>query len=207
MRAKWFFPALLTGVTSLTAGTISITPASLAEPVGQAFILSVDVSGASDLYGYQFDVGFDPTLLRANSVTEGSFLGAGGPTIFVAGTIDDTAGSITANADILDGAVSGVNGDGDFLDISFVTLAPGSSSVQIFNLTALDSLGLGLSFTTASSEVGVLPGSAPEPEAWLLASLGLLGFWGTKFSLRSFIMQRHESRRPSQIRAAGRRSD
>ena len=180
MRPKWFIPALLTSVLPLTASTISVTPAAPSATVGENFTLSVEVSGASDLYGYQFDIGFDPTVLEAISVTEGPFLGMGGPTIFVPGAIDNTTGSITANADILNGAVSGVTGDGDLLDISFVALAQGTSGVQIFNVTALDSLGLGQSFTTAGAEVDVLPGSAPEPEARALAALGLLMFCALK---------------------------
>ena len=123
MRAKWFILALLKGGTSPSAGTIFITPAAPTETAGETLTLSVKVSGASDLYWYQFDIGFDPTVLEATSVTEGPFPGTGGPTIFVPGAIDNMGGSITANADILNGAVSGVTGDGDLLDISFVALS------------------------------------------------------------------------------------
>src|ERR1035441_10690187 len=96
----WLFAAS----TSLLAGTISLQPTAPTKTVGQSFTLSVVISGASDLYGYQFDLGFDPTVLKATSVTEGAFLGTGGPTIFLPGTIDNVGGSITANADILNGA-------------------------------------------------------------------------------------------------------
>ena len=176
MRTRQFIIAVFGALavsTSLLADTISVDPAAPTEAVGQDFTLSVDISGASDLYGYQFDLGFDPTVLAATSVSEGAFLGTGGPTIFIPGTIDNVGGSITANADILNGAVSGVDGAGDLLDVTFQALAPGSSSVQIFNLIALDSFGLGLTFDTNSSTVTV--GATPEPRYGVLLISGMLG--------------------------------
>ncbi len=152
--------------SSLLAGTLAVLPTTLTEKAGQTFTLSIDITGAVDLYAYQFDLGFDPTVLAAVSVSEGSFLPAGGSTIFLPGTIDNVGGSITANADILNGAVSGVTGSGDLLDVTFRALASGSSKVQIFNLIALDSFGLGQTETTVASTVQVSP--APEPPTGLL---------------------------------------
>ena len=167
----WFFAAS----TSLLAGTISLQPNAPTVTVGQTFTLSVDITGATDLYGYQFDLGFDPTILKAVSVSEGAFLGTGGPTIFLPGTIDNVGGSITANADILNGAVSGVNGDGDLLDVTFQALAGGSSDVQIFNLFALNSFGQGITEATVASTVTVISASIPEPGTSLLFMAGLVG--------------------------------
>jgi hypothetical protein len=137
--------------------------------------LSVEISGATDLYGYQFDLGFDPTVLEATSVTEGAFLGTGGPTIFIPGMIDNVGGSITANADILNGAVSGVGGSGDLLNATFQALAAGSSSVQIFNLIALNSFGQGLTETTTGATVTVSASGVPEPGTGLLLTIGVAG--------------------------------
>jgi general secretion pathway protein D len=167
--------SLFAAVTSLQAGTISVQPASPTVAAGQTFTLSIDISGASDLFGYQFDLGFNPTGLEAISVTEGAFLKTGGPTTFIAGTINNVGGAITANADILDGAVPGVNGNGVLLDVSFKALAPGSSSVQVFNVIAVDSLGLGLTETTSGATVTVTGAGAPEPGTWPLLVLGAAG--------------------------------
>ncbi|MGC2657073.1 MAG: cohesin domain-containing protein [Bryobacteraceae bacterium] len=176
-RTVTFVFWLLAASASLLAGTISVDPAAPTEAVGQSFTLSVEISGASDLYGYQFDLGFDPTVLEATSVTEGAFLAAGGQTIFVPGSIDNTGGSITANADVLNGAVSGVNGNGDLLDVTFKALTAGSSSVQVFNLIALDSLGLGQTETTSSSTVTVSFSAVPEPRTGLLLVAGVVGLF------------------------------
>jgi hypothetical protein len=166
----WLFAAS----TALLADTISIQPATPAVTAGQSFTLSVQISGATDLYGYQFDLGFDSAVLAATSVTEGPFLATGGPTIFLPGTIDNVGGAITANADILNGAVSGVNGSGDLLDVTFHALTPGASSVQIFNLFALNSFGEGLTVTTAGSAVTV---ATPEPGTGPFLAAGVIGLF------------------------------
>ena len=58
------------------ADIISIEPPSSTVLPGQAFSINVDVSGISDLYAFQFDIGFNPAVISATSITEGSFLPA-----------------------------------------------------------------------------------------------------------------------------------
>ena len=139
--------------------------------------LSVDIAGATDLYAWQFDLGFDPSILEAISETEGPFLATGGATIFDPGTINNVGGTISNNADSLETAISGVDGSGDLLDVTFEALTPGMSTVQVFNLFALDSLGLGLDEDTSSSTVTVTASTAstPEPGSFALASLAIAG--------------------------------
>jgi Cohesin domain/PEP-CTERM motif len=182
MRARLFAVTVILCLfaSPLLGGTISILPATSPVTVGQVFTLSVDISGATDLYGYQFDLGFNPAILTATSVTEGPFLATGGATIFVPGTIDNVGGSIASNADILNGPLSGVNGSGDLLDVTFQALATGSGSVTIFNVFALSSLGQGLTETTANATVNVAAGSVspvPEPSTGLMLATGTLGLF------------------------------
>jgi hypothetical protein len=165
---------------SLLATTMSIQPSTSAVIAGQVFTLSVEISGATDLYGYQFDVGFNPAVLQATSVTEGAFLGTGGSTIFLPGAVDNVGGTITNNADILNGAVSGVNGSGDLVDITFQALAAGSSTVDIFNLIALNSFGQGLTVSASNATVNVSGGivpTVPEPGTGLLLATGVFGLF------------------------------
>ena len=55
MRTRHVTPVfwLFAASNSLLAGTISVQPAAPTETVGQSFTLSVVISGAFDLYGYQ----------------------------------------------------------------------------------------------------------------------------------------------------------
>jgi hypothetical protein len=167
---------LLAAPTSLLADIMSVQPVTLDVIAGQSFTLTAQISGVSDLYGYQFDLGFNPTVIEATSVTEGPFLATGGPTIFLPGTIDNVGGSITDNADILNGAVSGVDGAGTLLDVSFQALAAGSSTVQLFNVIALNSFGEGLDLSTAGSTITVT-GPVPEPGSGLLLGPVVIGLF------------------------------
>jgi len=170
---------LLAAPASLLADVpvMSVQPGTLAVTAGQGFTLSVQISGVSDLYGYQFDLGFDSAVLSATSVTEGPFLATGGPTIFLPGVIDNVGGSITENADILDGAVSGVDGSGTLLDVSFQALAAGSSTVQLFNVIALNSFGEGIDVTTSGSTVTVTAAPEPAPGLLLLLETAVIGLF------------------------------
>jgi general secretion pathway protein D len=153
---------------------ISVDPPAPVVAPGQTFSLAVDVAGVSDLYGYQFDLYFNPAILSALSVSEGPFLSSGGSTFFLPGTIDNTGGTITDNGDILETAISGVSGSGTLLNFSFQALSVGDSSVQIENLTALNSFGEGLVFDQADSVVTVAGAAAPEPAMGLLFAAGFV---------------------------------
>ncbi len=76
------------------------------------------MTDVSDLYAFQFDLAFDPTILELQSISEGTFLPGAGSTNFFPGTIDNTGGTATATADSLVGAIPGASGSG--------TLATGS---------------------------------------------------------------------------------
>lgn len=73
---------------------LSIDPPSQGANVGDNFLLNVTIADITDLFAYQFDVAYDPTVLAAQSIMEGVFLSSGGDsTVFLPGTIDNIAGS------------------------------------------------------------------------------------------------------------------
>src|SRR2546430_17140244 len=102
---------------------VSIQPASSSVAEGDTFTLDVDIANVTDLFAFQFDLGFCPGVLSALSIIEGAFLPGGGTTFFIPGTIDNVGGAITASADALIGAISGVNGTRYLDDVHFT--APG----------------------------------------------------------------------------------
>jgi hypothetical protein len=164
---------LLPSVPLWADAIISVDPPAPSVSTGHTFSLTVDVAGVSDLYGYQLDLYFNPAILAALSVTEGSFLTAGGATIFLPGSIDNMGGTITSNADILQTAVAGVTGSGTLLIFSFQALSPGDSSVQIENLLALNSFGEGLVLDPVASVVTVTGAAVPEPATLFLGTASL----------------------------------
>lgn len=166
---------------SVFAGTIFIQPPATVVAPGQSFSLGIAVSGVTDLFAYQFDIGFDPGVLAATGITEGSFLPTGGPTLFLPGTIDNIAGTITFTAGLLLGPVPGVNGSGTLATIDFEALALGTSAIGLSGGILLDSTLAEIGFASQGGSVTVAPrGVIPEPStAWLFgAGLIALGASG-----------------------------
>ncbi|NOT86403.1 MAG: hypothetical protein HOP02_16840 [Methylococcaceae bacterium] len=162
----------------IQASVISITPSTSTVNVGQSFSLNVNVSEISDLYAFQFDLGYDPSVISATSISEGGFLSTGGSTLFIGGTIDNANGTISNTSDLLNGAIPGVTGSGILATIDFTALTAGSSGVSFFNPILLDSNGADIIANYSESTI-VNVSAIPVPAAiWLLGSalMGLVGF-------------------------------
>ena len=165
---------LLPEISHADAIAVSVaSPASVSQ--GDAFTVDVDIANAADIFDFEFDLNFDPTVLQASDVVEGTFLSGGGSTFFLPGFIDNTAGSVSFNADTLLSAISGVDGSGLLLQFDFNALAPGSSALDISNLLLQDSLGNLLDSSAQSSSVTVtgVPVSAVEPDSLALLTIGV----------------------------------
>jgi hypothetical protein len=125
-------------------------------------------------------------VLKALSVSEGSFLPDGGAniTFFEPGTIDNTAGEISNIGDV---GFSGVSGSGDLVDVTFQALTTGKTSIAIlangdlqffdsnFNPIVIDDS------VTTSPTAETFPTNqslsasvmvTPEPSSWQLMLLG-----------------------------------
>ena len=134
---------------------------------------------AADLFAYQFGVVYDPLLLSAGGLSEGTFLSTAGSTLFVPGNIDNTAGLITLTANSLIGAGRGAFGAGPLFSVQFAAISVGSSVVSAsFNTLNGDGLfDSSLNFISFGTRSGVLTTSAvsvPEPSTVLLLGIGFL---------------------------------
>jgi hypothetical protein len=157
-------------LTELSAfgATISIQPSPSVVSEGESFSLRVSVDDITDLYAFQFDIGFKPGLLAVTAITEGSFLSSAGPTFFIPGTVDNPAGQVAFTADTLVGAIPGANGNGDLALLQFSALRSGTSAVSLSNTTLLNSA---LATIAATPSDGMVMIAAPIPEPGS-ASLG-----------------------------------
>jgi hypothetical protein len=133
--------------------TLSIDPTSQSTSTGTVVTVDVDIANVTNLYGYQFDLTFNPSVLSAVSSSEGSFLTTGGnSTFFIPGTNDNVDGVVLATADTILSAVPGVNG------------SKGTSALGFANVMLLDSSFNSISNTTTGATVTVGSGTAKVPE-------------------------------------------
>ena len=101
--------------------------------VNDTFTLDLNAEDVTDLAGWQFDIVFDPATLEVVEINEGDFLKAnGGDTLFLQGTIDNTAGKIIGLSAALI-SESGVSGTGPLLSVTFMAKADGETQVTLEN--------------------------------------------------------------------------
>ena len=160
------------------ATTVSIEPATNTFSVNDTFSLDIVVTDITDLYGFQFDVGFSPSILSATGITEGAFLPLGGSTFFIPSAIDNVLGTISFTGDTLLSVPPGVSGSGVLATLSFHALAAGSSAVELSNIILLDSNLADIAFSSQNGTVDVQGGSqVPTPGTLFLLLPGWLGLW------------------------------
>ena len=108
---------------------------------GDTFTLNISAKEVFDLAGWQFDIGFDPTILEAVNVTEGNFLKTdGGTTFFQSGSIDNAGGKITGLSTIRL-SDPGVSGTGPLLQVRFKAKSAGETELALHNFQFGDSTG------------------------------------------------------------------
>ena len=110
--------------------TFSKTPIHTSD----TFTLDIRAENITDLAGWQFNIVFDPAILEAIDVTEGSFLKTdGGTTFFQGGTIDNAAGRIVGLS-VARLSTQGVAGTGSLLQIRFKAKSAGETELALDKL-------------------------------------------------------------------------
>jgi parallel beta-helix repeat protein len=121
------------------ATTVSISPSTQTVLPG-AFTVNVTVEPEVPIAGVQFDLSFDPSLVRVNNVTEGNLMKqVGANTYFCSGTIDNTAGTITCVASAITTPGETVSTPGVFATIQMTAKsAAGTSTLDLSNVIVGD---------------------------------------------------------------------
>jgi hypothetical protein len=155
-----------------SAASLSLQPPATAVQVGGSFSVQLNVSGASNLYGWQVDVSFDPSVIHALSTSEGTFLSSGGFTTFFSnGTLNNTLGLVDNMLATRLGSVPGANGNGLLATLNFQAVGPGVSSITLGNVVLASPSG-------GSLPLGGLSGasvSVAGPDTSQVPTLGSMG--------------------------------
>jgi hypothetical protein len=136
--------SMLTGLTIIlvaesgnNGATVHISPSNTSARVDQSFEISINVSGVSDLYGWEFKLGYNNSLLELVDSTEGSFLSSSRDTFFVPKTMS-TDGYVLAGCTSLRN-ISGVNGNGTLATVEFRAKALGSCTLDLYDTKLVNS--------------------------------------------------------------------
>lgn len=116
---------------------IFVNPPTSTAEVGQTFSINTTIFDVVDLYGWEFRLRWNSTLLDVVDVTEGNFLKQGGNTFF-AKKINNTEGYVLVDCTLL-GDVPGVNGSGTLATVKFYPKNQGESILDLYDTTLLDS--------------------------------------------------------------------
>lgn len=141
------------------ATTVSVSPSSSTCAPNQTFTINVNASGISDpsgLYGWEFILTWNSTLLTAVNVTEGPLLKSGSGSTFFTYTVNATDGSVIADC-TLTGNVNGVSGDGALATMTFYVNNIGGCQLHLSEATLVDSQGQGIQCQTADGNFTVPP--------------------------------------------------
>ena len=122
--------------TSTPATQLFVEPETVQGTTGQDFTLNVSISNVTDLYGWEFYLGWNSSLLGLVSVNEGPFLMSGGNTYFTY-TLNTTNEHVVVDC-TLEGSIPGVSGDGTLATVTFNTTNAGECPLNLYNVDLRD---------------------------------------------------------------------
>lgn len=168
------FGAALFSANAWAAGPTLLVSSSANPAVqGSTVTLSVKVEELVDLFAFQYNLSFNPAVLQAASLSEGSFLSAAGETFYSAGTINNSTGLIGLTVNTLLGPVPGVSGNGVLSSVVFNVIGSGTSNIGFSAVEFLDSSLNSMTLQVQGGSIQAVP--VPEPSAYLLFGAGLAG--------------------------------
>ncbi|MCD6240310.1 hypothetical protein J7K27_02140 [Candidatus Bathyarchaeota archaeon] len=123
--------------TDQNIAAIFIYPETSEGNVGENFTIEVKVSNVADLYGYEFHLRWNSTLLDCVEVIEGPFLKSGDSTFFTY-KINSTEGCMVVDCTLL-GDIQGVSGNGTLTTIKFYIKTTGECLLDLYDTILLNS--------------------------------------------------------------------
>lgn len=134
------------------AALLYVDPAKIVDPnltPSHNFTVNINIINASDLAGLEFKLGFNASVLHANSVVSGGFI----PNSVIPVTqIDNTAGFIRFNVSLS----TPLSGDGNVTVVEFHVEADNvrNSTLHLYDVNLVNSTAQALSFSTVDGSFG-----------------------------------------------------
>jgi hypothetical protein len=128
------------------SATVFVEPPTIKDKViGETVTINMNVSSATDLYGWQAGITFNPDVLNCTGYYEGEFLERGADpelgTIWLNQTPpwDNSEGIVYFHGCCLLGPVSGVSGSGQLAYLTFEVVGTGVSDLHLTDVILVDS--------------------------------------------------------------------
>lgn len=128
---------MITTKSGTSEVTVLVSPSSISVEVNQIFEVGINVSGVSDLYGWEFKLGWNTSLLEAVNVTEISFLKNGADT-YIVSKMSNAYGWVLAGCTRLRN-IAGANGNGTLATIEFRAKKEGTCTLDLYDTKLVNS--------------------------------------------------------------------
>ncbi len=154
-------------INAATGATITVTADSTPTIIGQTFVASINIAGATNLWAWNGNVTWNPAVLNATKIIKGPFLTSNGDSdVFPSVTFDNVNGFTKGGPSqaLLD--TGSVSGDGVLAKITFLVVGSGTSDISLNNIRLLDPTvptHLDESFTQGQTLTISIPSSGPTP--------------------------------------------
>jgi hypothetical protein len=129
--------ARLEEMLNSSEATVFVSPSSVNVRVNQTLQVAMSVSGVSDVYGWEFKLGYNNSLLELVTVNEGSFLNGSRDTYFVPKNMS-ADGYVLAGCTSLRN-VAGVSGNGTLATVEFRAKKLGSCTLDLYDSKLVNS--------------------------------------------------------------------
>lgn len=148
-------------VSLAAAAEMSVSPQPTGIGIGDTFTVDVTVDPMGDeIYGAQYDLLFDSSILSATTPTQGDFLSQNGAETFVVvNKIDNSVGKVIYSETRLD-FENGVSTSGTLSSITFEVIGDGTSDLALDNIVYVTPDN----FIESEPEPGEEPPDDGEPE-------------------------------------------
>jgi hypothetical protein len=130
------------------AAKLYVDPPSIVDATlvpSESFLVNVSIANATEVYSFEFKLGFDPNVLNATSVELGDFLP---PSVVPLEEINNVVGYVLFSA-TLESPEPPKSGNGTLAVITFHVEDFGTSALELFDTSLEDQTGEPLSHSTA----------------------------------------------------------